>query len=113
MVREAKSGAAGLALLGAEPVDVLLTDEDMPGLTGWDVAILVKAMCPHLPVVLLTGGDEVRSTNQKKRALMDAILQKPFRFDQLQALIGTVTMPSRSLFVMRSSRAAARVAAQN
>ena len=35
---------------------MVVTDRDMPGLTGWDVARLAKAMDPQVPVMLVTGG---------------------------------------------------------
>lgn len=90
-VFEAGEGSAGLALLRREPLDLVVTDQDMPGLTGWDVARLVKAMRPRLPVVLVTGGMNVDAALRSRRERVDAILGKPFPLRELLVLIARLT----------------------
>jgi len=91
MVDAAEDGFAGLALLGQQLVDLVLTDLMMPGLTGWDVARLAKAMHPRLPVVLVTGCAHELPPDQPERTWVDAILPKPIGVAALQAVIGTLT----------------------
>lgn len=90
-VEEAESGSAGLALLRQKPVDVVMTDLAMPGLTGWDVARLVKTTHPRLPVVLVTGCAQTIPLSQPGRTWVDAILPKPCRAAAMQAVIGALT----------------------
>jgi CheY-like chemotaxis protein len=90
-VFEAEAGSAGLAILRKNPVDLVLTDRDMPGLSGWDVARLVKTTDPRLPVVLLTGGTGSGPLDQRALAPVDAILWKPFPFTELLTTIGRLT----------------------
>jgi CheY-like chemotaxis protein len=90
-VAEAESGSAGLALLRQQPVDLVMTDLMMPGLTGWDVARLVKAVHPRLPVVLVTGCAEAIPPDQPERTWVDAILAKPCGLAEIQAVIGALT----------------------
>ena len=90
-VEAAESGSAGLALLRQKPVDLVLTDLMMPGLTGWDVARLAKAMRPRLPVVLVTGCEHTISIDHPERQLVDAILPKPCGAAAMQAVIGPLT----------------------
>jgi CheY-like chemotaxis protein len=90
-VAEAESGSAGLALLRQQPVDLVMTDLTMPGLTGWAVARLVKAMRPRLPVVLVTGDAYAIPPDQPERAWVDAILAKPCRVAAMQTVIGALT----------------------
>ena len=90
-VEVAESGSAGLALLRQTPVDLVLTDLNMPGLTGWVVAQLVKAMHPHLPVVLVTGDAHAIAREQPGRAWVDAILAKPCGLAEIQTVIGSLT----------------------
>ncbi len=87
-VEEADNGVGGLASLGSHPTDLVITDRDMPGLSGWDVARLAKGMEPGLPVVLVTGGIDTRTTDRQDRSYVDAILWKPFSFTHLLDLIG-------------------------
>ncbi len=90
-VEAAESGSAGIALLRQKPVDLVVTDLMMPGLTGWDVARLAKAMRPRLPVVLVTGCAHAIAPDQPERAFVDAILAKPFGVAAMQAVIGPLT----------------------
>ena len=90
-VAEAESGSAGLAILRQQPVDLVLTDLTMPGLTGWAVAQLVKAMHPRLPVVLVTGAAHAIALDQPERQFVDAILAKPCGVAALQAVIDPLT----------------------
>jgi CheY-like chemotaxis protein len=90
-VEAAESGSAGLALLRQKSVDLVLTDLIMPGLTGWDVARLVKAMHPQLPVVLVTGCAHTIPPDQPERQFVDAILAKPCGPAAMQAVIGPLT----------------------
>lgn len=82
-----ESGSAGLAFLRQQPVDLVMTDLIMPGLTGWDVARLVKAMHPRLPVVLVTGSEHAIAPDRPERQFVDAILAKPCGMAALQAVI--------------------------
>ena len=90
-VDAAENGFAGLALLGQKLVDLVLTDLMMPGLTGWDVARLAKAMHPRFPVVLVTGSVHTISPDQPERTWVDAILAKPFGVAAMQTVIGALT----------------------
>ncbi|HSB82061.1 MAG TPA: response regulator [Candidatus Methylomirabilis sp.] len=90
-VEVAESGSAGLALLRQKPVDLVLTDLKMPGLTGWDVARLVKATHPRLPVVLVTGCAQTIPPDQPERSWVDAILAKPCGAAAMLAVIGALT----------------------
>jgi CheY-like chemotaxis protein len=90
-VEAAESGSAGLAFLRQQSVDLVMTDLRMPGLTGWAVARLVKAMRPHLPVVLVTGDAGAIPLDQPERRFVDAILAKPCAAAAMQAVIGPLT----------------------
>ncbi len=59
-VIDAPSGARALDLLrqGA-PVDVVVTDQAMPGMTGIELATQIQASWPALPVILASGYAEL------------------------------------------------------
>jgi response regulator RpfG family c-di-GMP phosphodiesterase len=67
-VRCASSGAEGLALLRQEPVDVIVSDMRMPGMSGADFLQASIALAPDAVRVLLTGyadiGSAVRAINE-------------------------------------------------
>ncbi|WP_293699751.1 MULTISPECIES: PAS domain S-box protein [unclassified Sphingopyxis] len=61
-VLEASSGAEALALLGAHrDIDILITDQAMPGMTGSELIAAARAERPHLPIILATGYGETPS----------------------------------------------------
>ena len=55
----AASGAEALDILNAQPVDLVLTDLLMPGLNGLELARKIKERTPRLPIILLSGVNEV------------------------------------------------------
>lgn len=90
-VEEADDGSVGLAILSQRPVDLILTDLGMPGLSGWDVARAVKSQSPHLPVVLVTGWANTIAMENPARIFVDAILPKPCPIEEVQDTIGRLT----------------------
>ena len=58
-VLTASSGEAGLDLASWNHVDVVITDYEMPGMNGLEVATSVKALSPDTPVLLFSGSSVV------------------------------------------------------
>ncbi len=54
VVAQARDGAEGLEMVQQHRPDVLLTDIEMPGLTGLELALEAKRQQPELKVVILT-----------------------------------------------------------
>jgi CheY-like chemotaxis protein len=80
------SGEAALAEVVRNCPDLLLLDIAMPGMNGAEVAREVRAVCPHLPIVFVTGYAE---SEQMEAALGSdvKVLRKPFSIDDLIAAI--------------------------
>jgi CheY-like chemotaxis protein len=55
----ATSAKEALAVVGSHRVDLVLSDQLMPGITGAELAREIKAQHPSLPVVLFSGLNEV------------------------------------------------------
>ena len=91
LVTEAEGGAAGIGLLGKVSVDLVLTDLGVPDVTGWDVARAVKFQTPKVPVVLLTGWGEQGAGEPPAAELVDRVLGKPVRLQDLLAVIEELT----------------------
>ena len=90
-VEEADNGSAGLAILSQRPVDLVLTDLGMPGLSGWEVARAAKCQNPLLPVILVTGWANTIAMENPARIFVDAILPKPCRIEEVLTTIGRLT----------------------
>jgi len=54
-VDAAEDGAAAWEALGADNYDLLITDHDMPGLSGLDLIKKLRAARMELPVIMATG----------------------------------------------------------
>jgi CheY-like chemotaxis protein len=57
----ALSGLQALELLGVNKVDLVVSDYVMPNLNGGNLARAIKTLHPHLPVMILTGVQEIPS----------------------------------------------------
>lgn len=76
-VRAAGGPAEALTVLAAEPVDVLVTDLQMPGMTGLQLVEQVREDHPDLPVVLMTAHGTMDVAVQALRHHVDEFLVKP------------------------------------
>ena len=87
-------GKEALAWLEAgQPVDLVLTDLGMPGMTGADVARAVRARWPQLRIGLMTGWDESEGLVSETSAIVDFVIAKPFN---LQALLSAYAASPRA-----------------
>jgi two-component system response regulator AtoC len=94
------SACEALAMLEDHPVDVMITDLNMPEMDGMTLLGRVSAQWPAVPVVILTAHGSVPvAVEAMKRGASDFVL-KPFDRDEL-------------LFVVRKAIAKARHAERN
>jgi CheY-like chemotaxis protein len=83
-VIEADSGKRALEIIaGGQAIDLMMTDQAMPGMTGIQLAELVRSERPELPVLLATGYTDLPAS---KVANLPR-LSKPYQQAQLQAEI--------------------------
>jgi CheY-like chemotaxis protein len=83
-VIEAPSGSKALEILRAgTPIDVVVSDEAMPGMRGTQLAVEIRAAWPDVPVILATG----YAALPKDSALKLPLLRKPYAQEDLAAAI--------------------------
>jgi DNA-binding NtrC family response regulator len=84
----AATGAEALGLLEREPVDLVLSDIDMPGMSGVALVAEIKRRYPEIVRILLTGKGSMESALQ---AINDGevyrYLAKPFEPEELRSTI--------------------------
>ena len=83
----ALGGRAGLEQLAAQAPDIVLTDVRMPSVTGLEVLAAVRAQNAETPVVLMTAQATLQSAIQAVNEGAFYYLQKPFRNDDLVAIL--------------------------
>ncbi len=90
-VTTALGGKAGLEQLAAVNPDVVLTDVRMPSVTGLDVLAATRAQNAETPVILMTAQATLQSAIQAVNDGAFYYLQKPFRNDELLAILRRAT----------------------
>jgi CheY-like chemotaxis protein len=88
VVFEAGDGTEALRLFGTETVDVLLADVGLPGMSGMDVARMMRETRPDLPVLFATGD---QATNDVRRDPRTAVIVKPYGVADLMDALGRIT----------------------
>lgn len=83
-VVEARSARRALEILReGTPIDVVVTDQAMPGMTGTQLAAEIRASWPDLPIIVATGYAELPA----ERAPRLLHLTKPYLGRDLDAAI--------------------------
>jgi CheY-like chemotaxis protein len=86
-VVEAKDGEEAWALAQREPLDVVVLDVMMPGMSGWEVCRRIKAGSLGPKVLMLTGIGEHLNEMTSPLFAADAWIDKPFELDALRKKI--------------------------
>jgi CheY-like chemotaxis protein len=90
-VQTASNGHEGLEQFKAGRFDVVLTDQAMPGLNGGELAGLIKALAPTVPVILATGFGDILEATDGQPAGVDLILTKPVSLAVLRETLAELT----------------------
>ena len=85
-VVEAADGRSGLRALEREIPDLVLVDFAMPEMNGAEVAEAIRRMLPDLPIIFVSGFSDTAAIEQVAGGAIP-MLRKPFRIDELQAMI--------------------------
>lgn len=90
-----RNGIEGLSLCGKVPCDLVLTDLNMPAMDGLTMARHIKAECPFVPVVLMTGNLAAKKnlSTQRQEGVIDEFLFKPVRLADLRGTVQRLTAP--------------------
>jgi len=86
-VLTAPSGGKGLELASIHSVDVVIVDYCMPGMNGHEVAIEIKRLRPHAPIIMLSSSNDIPG---KALKLVDAFVPKDRLSSQLLPVIAAL-----------------------
>ncbi len=83
------SGDSALELLRANPsaFDIVITDQNMPNITGVRLAAMVRGLRASLPVLLCTGNADRDLIEKAEAAGVAHILHKPLRLSAIAGII--------------------------
>jgi CheY-like chemotaxis protein len=83
----AAKAADALQTLAQQAVDLVITDMEMPGMSGISLVQQIKQTYPALPVVLITGYGPERAARVAEECGADGFLGKPFHIEELRFCI--------------------------
>ena len=92
-VRTAENGRTAVEIMRSVPIDVILTDLEMPFMNGFELVAYSKKHYPAIPVLVMTGR---HSPETEKRAMSmgaSRYIVKPFDVDVIKNLIATQLEP--------------------
>jgi DNA-binding response OmpR family regulator len=90
----AEDGAAAWEALQANGYDLLITDHDMPKVSGVELVKKVRSAQMTLPVILATGSMPEEELNRHPWLQLAATLLKPFTGDELLGAVKKVLRPT-------------------
>ena len=96
-VELADSGQAAIEKIGNTHFDLVFTDLAMPEMDGWEIARAVRKQCAGTLIVLVTGYGVGTVPPAGEAGLIDAVIGKPFDFDQVSEVIARLLLPVESL----------------
>jgi response regulator RpfG family c-di-GMP phosphodiesterase len=83
--KTASGATEALTVLQIEPMDAVIADLNMPGVSGLGLLAEVRHLHPHLVFLMATGVDDVRQGVEAMRKGADDYLIKPLQTDTIMA----------------------------
>jgi two-component system, NtrC family, response regulator HydG len=86
-VTQAADPVVALKLAATQPWDLVLTDVEMPGMTGLELLGALRRVAPDLAVIVMTAHASLDYAMGALRNSADEFLQKPVKPDHLLAIV--------------------------
>ncbi|HEX8313375.1 MAG TPA: response regulator transcription factor [Flavisolibacter sp.] len=83
VVAQVTSGAAALQLLKHTPVDIVIADHSMPGMTGRELAVAIKKDHPTIGIIMLSMHDEPAIVREAIQSGIDGYILKKYSHQEL------------------------------
>ncbi len=91
-IETAYDGESALLRVQEGPLDLLIADIRMPGMSGIDLVLAARRLYPDLPVILMTAFRSADIT-RLEGGPFTGFLEKPFEFDRLLELVDQAFAP--------------------
>lgn len=81
-VYDVPSGEEAILVIARHPIDLLIADVRLPGISGLELKERAKVRNPDLKLILITGLDEPRVRREVQRAGAEAYFFKPIKLNE-------------------------------
>jgi CheY-like chemotaxis protein len=85
-VTTAENGWDGLSKFKENSFDLVITDNDMPGLDGRSMAKSIRASLPTQPIIMISGGDHKNMQRYVDDGIVNEYLAKPCTIEMISAV---------------------------
>jgi DNA-binding NtrC family response regulator len=83
----ADSGQTALEIFNSRSIDLIITDVNMPGMSGMELLKQIKGKNPDIPVIIITGFGVEKAQAIARENNADGFLPKPFKMNDIRSLI--------------------------
>lgn len=87
-VYQAGSGMEALDIMSVTPIDIVITDIRMPGLSGLDLIAQIRESWSHVKCILLSGYNDFEYAQQALKSQASDYLLKPVEDEELLKAVG-------------------------
>ncbi len=92
-IRTADNGRTAVEIMRSVPIDVILTDLEMPFMNGFELVAYTKTHYPAIPVLVMTGRHSAELEKKAMSIGASRYIVKPFDVDVIKNLIETHIEP--------------------
>src|SRR5690606_23720681 len=91
-ILQAENGKQALDIVLEKPVNLIVSDVMMPEIDGYELCKIIKSNVEHshIPIILLTAKNTLRSKIEGLEVGADAYIEKPFSPEYLQVQIANL-----------------------
>ena len=86
-VESANDGSTALEMFDVGKYDLIITDLLQPGITGTELARIIKERSPTQPIILLTGSAQASVLDRSRLEKFHLLVEKPFSVQDFHAAI--------------------------
>ena len=83
LIHPYSNGREGISALDCKKIDLVLLDENMPGLNGFETLSIIKQKNPNLPVIMVTKNEEEKIMDDAIGSKVSDYLIKPVNPNQI------------------------------
>jgi CheY-like chemotaxis protein len=85
-VTTAENGEQALKEFEQKSFKAVFTDVGMPGMSGWELARIIRERNATIPLAVVTGWGESVSSDDQEAAKVDWVVSKPFAVDRISEI---------------------------